>query len=163
MIIFVFVVILSSISATSMLPVPGSESTKTGVPPHWVTAPAVAIIVNAGIRTSSPSWIPSAHSARNSAEPPELTATACFAPQRLANASSNRCTGGAIDDSQFFSIASWTYFFSRSDSDGSQTLITQVLSVRDAGRFAQVRFEHQLDQLPELHPWIEPEILPRFR
>src|SRR5262245_46153359 len=52
-------VIFSSMRATSMFPVPDSASTKTGVAPHWVTAPGVATIVNVGTMTSSRGRTPS--------------------------------------------------------------------------------------------------------
>src|SRR5262245_7392218 len=51
-------VIFSSMRATSMFPVLDSASTRTGVAPHWVTAPGVATIVNVGRMTSSRGRMP---------------------------------------------------------------------------------------------------------
>ena len=73
-----------------MRPVAGSTSAKTGRPPQYSTALAVAAKVIGGTMTSSPGARSRAATAAWSAAVPLDNATAWRAPTFAANASSNR-------------------------------------------------------------------------
>src|SRR6185369_8419779 len=85
----------ASTFAGSMPNVRGSTSTKTGTPPWWSTAIAVATKVKAGTMTSSPAWMPAPISARCSAEVPLLVARLYRAPTKAENSRSRARTSGA--------------------------------------------------------------------
>ena len=72
-------VIAASTAVGSILNVPGSMSTKTGVPPALWIVPAVAKNVNGVVMTSSPERSPSALSGRSSASVPLAQAMPCLA------------------------------------------------------------------------------------
>ncbi|MNV95169.1 hypothetical protein D3C71_1900340 [compost metagenome] len=79
MIALVRELILASISATLMLQVSGSTSTKTGVAPSSTMTSAVATKVNEVVITSSPAPMPSAISDISRASVPEATVMQCLA------------------------------------------------------------------------------------
>src|SRR6267143_6952676 len=89
-------VIAASTAAGSILNVPGSMSTNTGVPPALWIVPAVAKNVKGVVMTSSPGLSPSALSGRRSASVPLAHAMPCFAPASRATALSSCGTGGPI-------------------------------------------------------------------
>ncbi|AOB37177.1 Uncharacterised protein [Bordetella holmesii] len=73
-------VMRDSISATLMLHVSGSTSTKTGTAPSKAITSAVATKVKDVVMTSSPAFTPRAISAMSRASVPEATVTQCLAP-----------------------------------------------------------------------------------
>src|SRR6185503_10147894 len=82
--------------AGSISKVSGSISAKTGTPPSYSAALALAAKVMAGTITSSPGLMRSARMAQCSAAVPELTATPSPAPQWAAKACSNSDTRGPV-------------------------------------------------------------------
>ena len=78
---FVFSVNTRSILETSIVHVPSSTSTNTGVAPHWEIASVVAMKVLGTVITSSFGPTPHATSARCSAVVPELAPIPYFALQ----------------------------------------------------------------------------------
>ena len=68
-------------------------------------------MVNDGIITSSPSFIPAATTAKSKAIEPLHTAIPCLRFTRVANFSSNCFTNGPSDEIQPVSIHSFKYFF----------------------------------------------------
>src|SRR3989338_1250886 len=91
---FVLPVIRRSISAASMLSVLGSMSTNTGLAPVNKTELDVATKLSGVVIASSPRLRPAARHARWSAAVPLETATANFAPQKLASVASNSGMAG---------------------------------------------------------------------
>ncbi len=112
---FVRPVMVCSIKEVSMHHVSSSASTKTGMPPLWITACAVAIMVNEGIITSSSGFIPSVARARSKAVEPLVVLTPYLTPTYLAMPFSSfsmklTCSSRQSEDIQFLSIAAFTYF-----------------------------------------------------
>ena len=105
----------------------GSESTSTGIPPALITADAHEIIVNEGMITSSPFFIPTAITAASSAAVPLQTAIPYFLPTRFAKFSSSLFTNGPSEDIHPVSIHSERYFFSFPFSSGSFTGIKSFI------------------------------------
>ncbi len=89
-------VIAASAASRSINPVPGTESTSTGVAPACSTALAEATKVIAGTSTSSPGPIPSTSIARNSAAVHDETQRQWGTPIYSASIASNRCTFGPV-------------------------------------------------------------------
>ena len=89
-------VMAASTAAVSMLNVPGSISTNTGVPPALWIVPAVAKNVNGVVITSSPGLSASALSGRSSASVPLAHATACGAWHSFASSASSWAIWGPI-------------------------------------------------------------------
>ena len=87
---------LRAASATLRLSVSGSQSTRIGRAPVWITVAAVEAKVSVGTSTSSPGPMPSASSPRCRPAVAELTATACGASTAAAKASSKARVFGPI-------------------------------------------------------------------
>src|SRR5256885_7714216 len=99
-------VMAASTAAGSMLKVPGSMSTKTGVPPALWMVPAVAKNVNGVVITSAPGFRSSAWRGSSSASVPLAQAMPCVAWASPAMAVSSRGTQGPITNC-WDSITAW--------------------------------------------------------
>ena len=94
----------------------GSVSTKTGSPPAWITAAAVAKNVLAGTMTVRPST-PTLRSMISRAAVPLATATAWAQPWRAAKACSKRSvTGPRVSDPVARALSTMAAMAARSDA-----------------------------------------------